>query len=244
MANLHNKILNQYTFQSKDDLLEHLRNNKIPISHQDLRKDKQLSEKHAFSRLLDTWIDNNHIIYPITYEHVDKPDFRVHFNKHNMGIEHTKAITQNDNYLSAVAEEEDISGVYFIDIIRRDAPKLTREKIRKELRNPSLEGVGFGDDGFEKEWAACVMDSIFKKTEDFKRPEFIKYDKNILLIFEDHAPIRNVAIAMKYLNQKLTEYWCKNIRFDKIFIDCSKGYIIDIDCSDRSYRVFEIKEKI
>ena len=132
----------------------------------------------------------------------------------------------------------------------RTRPRTTATKTaariasHKELRNPSLEGVGFGDDGFEKEWAACVMDSIFKKTEDFKRPEFIKYDENILLIFEDHVPIRNVDIAMKYLNQKLEEYWCKNICFDKILIDCNKGCMIEIDCSDRGYQVFDIKGKV
>ena len=211
----------------------------MSVTHQELQENNQLNEKHAFLRLLATWVDNEQIVYPITYKHVDKPDFLVRFNKRNMGIEHTNAITQNSAHFNAVAHEEGISGCYFVDPFRRDAPKLTRKKARDILRNTPLGGVGFGDDGFEKEWALCIMDSILKKTGAISKPDFIKYDENFLLIFDNlHVIIRNVDTTMKYLNQELTEYGCQDIRFDKIFIDCNIGCMIEIDCTNRSYQAF------
>lgn len=111
------------------------------------------------------------------------------------------------------------------DFDKRKA-KLTKSEMKEIIKKPPSGGPGYGDDGFEREWVKWMIARVNKKTNDFNKPEFEKFNKNLLLIY-DNSPtfLINIGTAMKYLLPELDDYWPKDNRYDEILVETDNSII-------------------
>lgn len=181
-------------------------------------------------RLLATWANANYLSYPLRFVHRDKPDFLLRYNKKEVGIEFTEAVSQEMAETRALAKRTGVKATLPMDQFKRGTLKRTKAKRRATIQDEPC-GEGWKDDEPEREWAQWMMDCSLAKTEDFNKPGFKKCDENWLLIY-DNLPLQLVQIediqdATEYLMVKLNSYWLKKNRYNGILVE-TKNQLIEI----------------
>lgn len=243
MKHKHIKVHGEYTASSKTDFLFILKQQNINVPSRTEGRTSQHCERFGGFRLLATWANADYLTYPIKLVHRDKPDFFLLHGEIEVGIEFTEAVSEKDAAIDALAEKMGKQAFLFVDMFDFDKrkAKLTESEMKEIIKNPPSGGPGCGDDGFEREWVKWMFARVNKKTNDFNKPEFEKFNKNLLLIY-DNSPtfLINIGTAMKYLMPKLDDYWFKNNRFDKVLIETG-NQIIQIHPSSWSIQpIFDI----
>jgi hypothetical protein len=247
-----NEIHNDYTAQSKDDILFYLKEQNIAIPARTAGRTTQRRERQAGLRLLATWATGDRLTYPLRIVHQDKPDFLLCYDDHDIGVEITEAVSQEWAATDALAEqmsneemgiEEGESCLLFEDHFKRGTPKRTADQRRELIKNqPS--GQGWGDFGMDREWADFMMDCIVRKTAALSKPSFAKYKENFLLIY-DNLPVFRFPRPqpIDYLTEKLKAYFAKQSRYDGILID-SHGELLEFyPCRHESHQIVDLRSQ-
>jgi hypothetical protein len=216
------------TANSKDELLNYIKNQNIALPSYKERT-KQHREKLAIYRFLATFAISDNLYYPLTSTHQDKPDFRLSQCQKDIGIEHTAAADQNAEAIFALAEQEDKHVMIAADEFGPDVPPLTAEQKREILNRPHrITTPGFGDAGMERYWSKWLIKTIERKTADFQKPDFKKYDKNWLLISDRTlVAMAETQTAVNFLLSYMQSYWLQENRYGRIFIQRYDG-LVDI----------------
>jgi len=223
------KVYPDYKASSKADLLRYLKqqNIKAPPKRKDLSTEHR--ERWQGFRLLATWATGGRFSYPLKLIHQDKPDFLLSYNEHKSGIECTEAVSQE--WLETVALAERQGKEDFAPLMSqfKRGVKLTPFEKRKIVQNQSSGvGEGWGTNGFDREWALCIMDSVVKKTEQFNKPDFKKYDENWLLVFDNRfVPPVGIKASIEKLIVVLKNYWIRKNCYDDILIETG-GVLVEI----------------
>jgi len=217
----HSKVHSEYTASSKADLIAYLKKQDITTQPETKRDMKIYDERQAGFRLLATWANANYFSYPLKLVHWDRPDFLLSYDGTKIGIERSRAASENYLAVDDMAEREGAEGQIFMDNFQPGMPKLSTSE-RREIYRDQRRGAGWGNKGQERDWVEWMVRVLLKKTEDFNKPDFKKYDKNWLLIHEHESLfVRPVKLesAMELLIKELSRYWAKKVRYDKLLIE-------------------------
>lgn len=222
------KVYSDYTASSKANLLSYLTQQNISVPSRTEGRTSQHCERWAVFRLLATWANSNYLSYPLRLVHQDKPDFLLRYGGQEVGIESTEAVSEEWAATDALAEQMGVQSLLFMDQFKRGTPKRTASERREIIKNqPS--GAGWGDGGFRREWALCMMDRVLDKTKDFRKLGFKKYDDNWLLIYDNSflsfVDIRDLVEELLVL---LNSYWSQKSRYDGVLIDLG-SHLVQID---------------
>jgi hypothetical protein len=183
-------------------------------------------ERWGAFRLLATLAAEDHLEYPLTVSHRDKPDFLLRLPGKDVGIEVTQALSKEYAEIDALASHMNKTVWLFadqftkqVDEAAQEEPKRTAAERRDIIQNPPPGQSGRGDDGGVAEWVDWIMEKIEKKTADFANPEFDKFSENWLLVCDSLLPCAGTAPKRwTDVNVKLTAYFSKEARFDAVFI--------------------------
>jgi hypothetical protein len=218
----------EWTAQSRTELLDRLANQDITGPLRRCGRTREDCERWAAFRLLATWATSDRFSCPLCITHDDRPDFRLSANCRTTGIECTTATSQEWEATDAKMEKEGKEARnFFIDAFARGTPTRSKREREELIRNPPPPGAGWGDNGMDQEWASSIMDSIRKKTDDFLKPDFGKYDENLLLIY-DNLPVFRLPRPepIQYLIRELESYFTRSIRYDGVIVD-SGGELLE-----------------
>jgi hypothetical protein len=220
------KIDASFTAYSKDELLNYLKNQNITLPPYKERT-KQHWEKLGIYLLLITWSETNNLSYPLILSHQDRPDFHLSQGRQSIGIEFTIASDQNTEAICALAEQEDKCVMIAADEFGPDSSPLTAEQKRQIVNRPHrITTPGFGNDGMEKYWCSWIIKTIKNKTADFSKPEFKKYNKNWLLIYDETlVATAETQTAVNFLLSDMQSYWLQENRYDRILIQRCNGLV-------------------
>ena len=183
------------------------------------------AERIVTFRFLATLAQTDCLFYPLELVHNDKPDFWLHYDAYEVGIECSEAVSQEWSETDALLEREGRHVMLSENNFRIGTPKRTAVE-RREICNSRPSGPGWGDNGMEREWAIGINRCIIAKVDAFRNPDFQKYHENWLLIWSNLPGIvRNTDTAMKYLMTELKCYWPKKTRYDKLIVDIGREII-------------------
>jgi len=220
------RIHSEYTAQSKDDILLYLGKQDVSVPARTGGRTPQHCERRTAFRLIATWAAENLLEYPLQITHQDKPDFLLCYQGHQIGVEVTEAVSEEWAATDALAEQMDKVVPLLQDQFKRGTPKRTAAQRRELLENQS-HGPGWGDFGMDREWAASMMDCIFRKTRSLSRSGFTKCEKNLLLIYDNLPAFRLPRPQpIDYLIEELKPYFAEQLRYDGILID-SVGELLE-----------------
>ena len=137
-----------------------------------------------------------------------------------IGVEATEAVSEQYAAYSALAEREFPDALLQPDHFRWDAPKRSIAEMRGLLKQTELTGDGWGGNGPEREWALWVQSIVNVKLEKLAKPQFEKFDKNWLAIYDNlPVPTWNLAEAIGFLRPLIEPCWSRDPRFDALFIE-------------------------
>lgn len=204
---------------TKDELINILSQFDILLPPVGVGRTKEHDERLAVCMLLSTLAHADELAYPLSLEHKDKPDFRLHEGDSVTGIEVTFARNQDHAHFKAMMNRSDTSKVYSTSVFQSEQHLSQDEKeayLIEDLPAPPL----MGDRPYEN-WAAYVSKSIKKKIQDFEDPKFEKFSKNILVVFvetPERVAVSDIDKAIQYLTPELDKAWAEVVRFDCIYV--------------------------
>ena len=169
-------------------------------------------------------LDANLISHPIVIDKRESPDYKLSLiNGRTIGIEHTRATTENSKHADSKAKAEPgqlIELPYLWD--KEHSNEIVNNSIKN--RGEELDHPGYGDDGEEKAWVECVLSTISKKL----KKDYSGFDSTELIVFDDSPAFfrryEDTAPRLKKELIKLQE--CKH--FDKIHIFDDHKLIYDV----------------
>lgn len=205
---------------SSTELISALTAIDISVPARTEKRTRDHTERWSICRLLATFASHKQFHYPMQLYHKDKPDFRLICGQSKIGVEVTEAIPQNLAAADALAEKEKPSASLDISKLKWGEKNKSARELRKIMAENRLTGPGWVDDEPEKEWSQSILDTCRKKTEKLRAPGFDKFDHNWLLIHDNLAPpIREVDRSLKYLIEKLADYWHESVIYDSVLIE-------------------------
>jgi hypothetical protein len=178
------------------------------------------TETWTICHLLSTLAYSGSLQFPVSLQHIDRPDFCLTEITGETGIEVTEAIPQKYAAYSALAERE------FPDVFlepahfRWDIPELSLEEMRALLRQKQLSGMPWEGDSPEREWAIFIQSVVDAKLKKMAKADFTIYSRNSLAIY-DNLPLPNVNLgkAIAFLRPMLTDRWLQTPSFDSVYIE-------------------------
>ncbi|HWA13447.1 MAG TPA: hypothetical protein VHA15_10180 [Burkholderiales bacterium] len=178
------------------------------------------AETWTIAHLLSTLGKADHLAFPLSCTHRDRPDSLVESGNVKIGIEITEAISQQYAAFSALAEREFPDALLEPAHFRWGAPNKSVEEMRGLLRQGQLSSSGWVGDRAEQEWALFLQSVIDTKLAKLARADFAKFDKNWLAIY-DNLPMPHIdlAKAIAYLRPLLQDRWSRNPCFDGLFVE-------------------------
>lgn len=177
------------------------------------------TEVWTVCHLLIALAESKLLTYPVSVRHRERPDFQLHDGNVTIGVEVTEATTEQfAAYCSAV--EKAGSGFLEASHFRVGAPELSPEQFDNLLQETDLTSDGWSGDSPEHEWAQGIQSSVEKKLRTINHPEFQKFEKNWLAIY-DNLPLPSIDVgkAVSYLRPRLNATWLCSPCFDVVFVE-------------------------
>jgi len=209
------------TLKSKEEILHYLKSQDIRVPQRTQGRTAKHCERRGAFRLLATLATADRLRYPMSFKPQDRPDFLLRFLSHDVGLEFTEAVSQEEAEIDALAYRMNKPVLLFTDQFKRNMPKRTAAERRQIIETPPRGGPGWGDDRGVPEWVEWMMDSIQKKTADFAKPDFDRHTENWLVI-HDNSPepfARDTPMRWTALRARLDCYFATGCHYDTIFID-------------------------
>jgi len=191
------------------------------------RKTKHV-ERYPICHLLATLADINFLDFPLSLQHVDKPDFILEMNKSPFGIEVTEAIPPDYAKCCAMAENISPEPVIDLSLFKWGSPPKTKSELKKIINNSKLTGPGWTGDSPEIEWANYINGVILTKLDKLNNTGYKEVPEYWLSIY-DNLPLNgaNATKATNILISKFFKNWRGSRTFKHIFIETGP-IIIDI----------------
>lgn len=140
-------------------------------------------EIYGITVMLQKFVSEKLLSYPIVLEHTDRPDFILTLsNGSTIGIEHTLSVAQDQGHAQAQIRQaygagDDIGQPRKLPYRESDV-----ESLQKELENNTLLNTGWYEGVTELEWPKAVGQSVNAKIQVVQKPGFSQFQQNWLLI--------------------------------------------------------------
>lgn len=192
---------------------------KIDISRPTLLESltKDWSERSGIARLLSTLVGKGYLSYPLNLHKRERPDFLLITDTHQIGIEHTKAIPQNEAKKDVLREQGNSPEGYFASHNLPGEPIKTKKTLLKEIEENRADDGWVGDSS-EREWAQAMLNTINKKLTTLLKDGFESFDRDWLLICDNwNVPLLQHHEAASLLLKSVDGSGALD-RFELIFI--------------------------
>ena len=169
----------------------------ITVPPRTKERKKGHAECSAIAQLLSALSMTGDICCPIELRWRDRPDFLLLMGNTSIGIEHTRAVTQNEAYKDAIREEGYGPNVYWATHAEPGGRTKKRDELILEIE-ANIPGNGWVGDAMEQEWAKGVLYFARSKLKKLPNIGFDRFDEDWLLI-EDNLglPGYNRARALR-----------------------------------------------
>ena len=205
--------------KNSQELMKSLASIDISVPARTAGRTSEHTERYSVCRLLSTLSKSNHVSYPLSLKKRERPDYLLHCNGTDIGIEITEATSQD--YCEYVAAAEKDSTVTFLEPGHfRHGSRVSRNMKNQLLKQTKLTSPGWAGDEVEKEWLNYVKDAILQKTAKAQKPEFEKFNENWLLVY-DNTP--TMFMHKELLTPYLEQLWSSVSvhQFNSIFVETS-----------------------
>lgn len=169
--------------------------------------------------------------YPLSIMTGDRPDLVLSSPSEHTGIEITRAVSENQVQVDKYAERNNIPCVLGYHY-EPGEEKFSQQKI-KAIAEGQIQSLPWMGDQIEREWVDAMLYFTKKKAENFAHPDFKKYDRNWLLIYDNWSPYADLDAypdATTDLGGQLFNCDSKN-PFDRVFILRSR-HVWDFSCGE------------
>jgi len=210
----------------KDELESKLKNIDISVPSRGEGRTTDDCERSAICHFLSTLNQVRKIEFPLEVEKRERPDFYILSGGKEFGIEHTEAIPPDYAKAMAIAEREKPDAMIDISLFKFGEQK-PLDEIRRIIHASELMGDGWAGNSAEVELADAIKNVILGKTEKLKKDGFDKYERNVLLIYENMPrPRINYEILINKCKKSLFSYWENQIIFNDIYVESGDFLIL------------------
>jgi hypothetical protein len=183
------------------------------------------------------------IEFPLDVQKQERPDFYVHSGGRELGIEHTEAIPPDYAKAMAIAERENPDAIIDISLFNFGEQK-SLDEIRDIIHASELTGDGWAGNSAEVELADAIKNVVLGKTKKLKKDGFGKFEKNVLLIYENMPrPHINHDILIKKCAENLSGYWGNPISFDDVYIESGDRLILLNQQETTTFNIVDLWQK-
>jgi len=138
-------------------------------------------EKHDVFQLLTVLADSGAFGYPITLEKRERPDFRLITANRQIGIEHTRSVSENEAHKNALRKKGYGPDTWYISPVPlKELRKSKKELIVQIEQNDP--GDGWEGDSPEIQWAEAMISSAKDKSISAVKAGFQRFEEDWLLI--------------------------------------------------------------
>jgi hypothetical protein len=217
--------LNIENVLNNESLLKVLSETSVEVPLRSEGRRTEHTEKWSLCYLLATLSSKGILAFPLSLEHVDKPDFILKTDGNLTGIEVTESIPSDYAKCCALAERENPDAVIDMSLFKWDSPSKTTKELRDIINSAELMGDGWSGHSAEVEWAHYMNDAIFVKLKKLNNTGYSEFPEYWLSIY-DNLPLPNVHAkkAIEFLLSNFSAQWKGERLFSKIFIE--RGPII------------------
>jgi len=164
--------------------------------------------------------------FPVRVEHRDKPDFLLSWRSGRIGIEVTEAVHPDAAEITAYRNKNKITNIRFVECWLPGQTPLP-ERSKREERKEKIQEIAHGrgnplpcmGDKMERDWVIVMKHVIEKKARKFAQNDFIKYDQNWLLIYDDWDGLSGVSLEE---STSMLQDWLlrseEDMPFERIFV--------------------------
>ncbi|MFZ1990608.1 MAG: hypothetical protein WAW96_12650 [Alphaproteobacteria bacterium] len=183
------------------------------------KRTKEDFERSSICRWLSTLNRASQLSFPLRASKRERPDFQVCLGQKAWGVEITEAIPEAFAHTVAAAEEENPDALLDVTLFKYGEEKSPAE-IRQIISQDEFMGPPLEGDAAERELAEAIRSKVESKTGKLREPDFDKYPRNILLIYENMPvpPLHHDKLAA-HCADKLKNYWSDEIVFDVIYVE-------------------------
>ncbi len=203
-----------------ESLLKVLSDTSIEMPGRSEGRRTEHTEKWAICYLLATLSSKGILLFPLSLEHVDKPDFILKTDGDLTGIEVTESIPSDYARCCALAELKNPNAVIDMSLFKWNSPSKNTKELLDIINGSELVGNGWAGHSAEVEWAHFMNDAISVKLKKLNNTGYSKLPEYWLLIY-DNLPLPNVHTrkATEVLLSKFSADWKGERLFSKILIE-------------------------
>jgi hypothetical protein len=190
----------------------------VPARH--LGGRKELEERWSCTHLLAT-LPVDDWAFPLRLQQQDRPDFLLADARGEIGIECVDAVPQNSAHAAVLRGRGHGPKAHFIERASPFDPVKKVAEIIAEIEEDRFT-PGFEGNASEADWVVAIAYFIDKKVQAVTKPDFRRYERNWLLIYDDWpAPSldkREAGMTLLAHDSLVAGLAC----FDRIFVlDCA-----------------------
>lgn len=144
-------------------------------------------ERYMAARLLATLADSSHLVFPLTLEHREKPDFSLSFPDCTIGIECVEAVPKEWAQIQAIRERDFPNTMIMLPMLKPGQATYTMTE-RLEIARGERDGPPWVGTMALRQWAEAQSHFIEQKTLKLRANGYSDYTDNWLLI-QDEWPV-------------------------------------------------------
>lgn len=204
--------------KDQDELYSALRAIDISVPGRQGGRTPKHRERWTFCRLLSSLAGAEKIVFPVSADHDDKPDFLVDLGSVDIGVEVTDATNEKYSQYLSLAARYFPNAVRDVGMFLPGRPEPSIEEMRRQLSANKLISPPWSS--LEPDWADAIFRSIEKKTAKLARSDMRKCSENWLAIYSN-TPFEDIRTedAADILCKRLQDHWKPPSSFHKIFIE-------------------------
>lgn len=216
-------MIDSVTAHSSTDLLQKLRTIDISVPLRTEGRTTKQCERWSICRLLATYAETDLFDYPLQIRHEDRPDIVLSMPTACIGIEITEAVPENWARVDALAERKGYDNLRYIERFQPGELRRSTNEINHIAIGKSKGSLWAGDSA-EREWAEVMIYFSLKKIKNYANPNFRKFQKNWLVIYENWPlPAVEEDKAASLFHQRIVDL-SGSLPFDKIFVEYPKTF--------------------
>jgi hypothetical protein len=202
---------------SKLELSEFLTKQGITVLPRGEGRTTDQCELWQLNKLLLVLNSHNRLLFPLSVEKRESPDFHIKQASTSYGIEATEIINPDYARTVTLPEAKHQESVIDPSLFKSGDTGKDLEHLRKLASKKQLTGPGWAGNSVEIEFAVSVRDAVNKKHRKLIKG-FTRFDQDILLIYHNHtSPCIDYDLSITETARLLKDYWRLN-GFTKVYV--------------------------